>query len=330
MKKVVMSVVLAGSLFVMPTAFDAALGDQTLREGVRHGDVTELQDALRDTGHFSANSTGYFGTITRQAVRDFQRSKGISVDGIAGPQTFRALGVSGNSSSSSNTSQVSQSSGNTTISFNTVLRPGARGDQVRQLQRALADRGFEGGNSGVYGPKTQQSVRDFQRSAGISVDGIAGPQTYGAINGTSGSSNSSTASSGSSSSSSNNATTVSSSSSSSVDAMISTARSVIGTRYQWGGTTPSGFDCSGFINYVYNQHGKSIPRTVSQMYNAATKVSSPSRGDIVFFETRTGPSHAGIYLGNGQFIHSGASTGVTVSSMSNPYWSSHYIGAGRL
>ncbi|SES20203.1 peptidoglycan-binding protein [Salipaludibacillus aurantiacus] len=329
MKKVVMSVVLAGSLLVMPTAYDAALGDQTLREGIRHGDVTELQDALRDTGHFSANSTGYFGSITRQAVRDFQRSEGLAVDGIAGPQTFSALGVSG---SSSNASQVSQSSGNSTISFNTVLRRGARGAQVRELQSALADRGFKTSSQvdGVYGPLTQQAVRDFQRSAGISVDGIAGPQTYGALNGSSSSSSSSSASSSSSSSSSSNATTVSSSSSSSVDAMISTARSVIGSKYQWGGTTPSGFDCSGFINYVYNQHGKSIPRTVSQMYSAATKVSSPSRGDIVFFETRTGPSHAGIYLGNGQFIHSGASTGVTVSNMSNPYWSAHYIGAGRL
>lgn len=325
MKKVVMSAVLAGSLLVMPTAYDAALGDQTLREGMRHGDVQELQDALRDTGHFSANSTGYFGPVTRSAVRDFQRSAGIAVDGIAGPQTFGALGVSGGSSSSSSSAtQVSSSSGSTTISFSTILRPGARGDQVRQLQIALSERGFSGGTSGVYGPKTQQSVRDFQRSAGITVDGIAGPQTYGAINGTSASSNSSSSTSSSSSS----ATTVSSSSS--VESIISSARSVMGSPYQWGGTTPSGFDCSGFINYAFNQNGKSIPRTVAQIYSAATKVSTPRRGDIVFFETRTGPSHAGIYLGNGQFIHSGASTGVTISDMNNPYWSSHYMGAGRL
>ncbi|WP_416147725.1 peptidoglycan-binding protein [Salipaludibacillus sp. HK11] len=338
MKRVVMSVILAGSLFAMPTAFDAALGDQTLREGTRHGDVSELQDALRDTGHFTYHtSTGYFGSITNQAVRNFQRSNGLSVDGIAGPQTFNALGVSSGGSSAT---QVSNSSGST-ISFNTVLRSGSRGDQVRQLQRALSDRGYNSGSNvdGVFGPKTAQSVRDFQRSAGISVDGIAGPQTYSAINGNSSSSGSSsnsgsTASSGSSSSSnssSNTATHVSNSTGGATSAMLTTARSVIGTPYQWGGTTTAGFDCSGFINYVYNQHGKSIPRTVAQMWATVTKVSNPQAGDIVFFApSGGGPSHNGIYLGGGQFIHSGSSTGVTISNMNSGYWSNSYVGAGSL
>lgn len=326
MKKVVMSVILAGSLFAMPTAFDAALGDQTLREGIRHGDVTELQEALRDTGHFTYHtSTGYFGSTTRSAVRDFQRSKGLSVDGIAGPQTFNALGASSSSASSSSSSAttVSSSSGST-ISFNTVLRSGARGTQVRQLQQALADRGYNAGSNidGVFGRQTQQSVRDFQRSSGISVDGIAGPQTYRAINGSS-SSSSNTSSTG--------ATTVSNSSGGSFSsAMVSTAKSVIGTPYQWGGTTTSGFDCSGFIQYVFQKHGESIPRTTSGMYAAATKVSNPQVGDIVFFNISSAPSHAGIYLGGGDFIHAGSSTGVTISNLSSSYWSSYYMGAGRL
>ncbi|TMW72197.1 C40 family peptidase [Alteribacter natronophilus] len=330
MKKVVVSAAIAGGVLLAPQVADAALGDQTLREGMRHGDVQELQDWLKDEGHFSQSttSTGYFGTITRQAVRDFQRSEGLTVDGIAGPQTFGAMGVSGGNSGSSATTSGSSSansgSGNW-ISFNGTLRSGSRGSSVSSLQDALNSLGYDAGNQGIFGPKTASAVRSFQRSAGIGVDGIAGPQTYRALNGES------VVKSSSSGSSNNSGTSNASSgsSSSSVDSLISTARSVEGSPYVWGGTSPSGFDCSGFINYVFSQNGKSLPRTVAQLWNQRTPVSSPSRGDLVFFETRTGPSHAGIYLGNGQFIHSGSSTGVTVSSMSNSYWGPRYLGAGR-
>lgn len=112
------------------------------------------------------------------------------------------------------------------------------------------------------------------------------------------------------------------------DKMIATARQYMGTPYVWGGTSPSGFDCSGFLHYVFLQNGVTIPRTVETIYQKGKLVSSPSRGDLVFFETyKKGPSHAGIYLGNGQFIHASSSKGVTISSMDNPYWSPRYLGA---
>ncbi|WP_181347726.1 LysM peptidoglycan-binding domain-containing protein [Thalassobacillus sp. CUG 92003] len=110
-------------------------------------------------------------------------------------------------------------------------------------------------------------------------------------------------------------------------ALISTAKSQIGTAYQWGGTTPAGFDCSGFINYVFEKHGINVPRTTASIYHAGTSVNSPSIGDVVFFETyKSGPSHAGIYLGNNKFVHAG-SDGVTISNMTTSYWSSRYLGA---
>ncbi|RNA67785.1 peptidoglycan-binding protein [Alteribacter keqinensis] len=329
MKKVVLSVALAGGVFLAPQAADAALGDQTLRQGMNHGDVKELQEKLRSEGHFSFHTaTGYFGSITRQAVRDFQRDAGIAVDGIAGPQTFSAMNVSGgNNSSSSNSGSTSVSSGSGDwISFNGTLRQGSRGAGVRSLQDALNSVGHSAGSAdGVFGPQTAQAVRSFQRSAGITADGIAGPQTYRALNGETVVKSAST--SRSSNSTSNTGT--STSANSSVQNIISTARSQVGARYVWGGTSPSGFDCSGFINYAFSQNGKSLPRTVAQMWSASTRVSSPQVGDIVFFETRTGPSHAGIYLGNGQFIHSGSSTGVVVADMNNTYWGPRYLGAGR-
>ncbi|SIS40918.1 C40 family peptidase [Salimicrobium flavidum] len=112
-------------------------------------------------------------------------------------------------------------------------------------------------------------------------------------------------------------------------AIISTAKLYMGTPYVWGGNTPGqGFDCSGFLKYAFAKHGVSIPRTVASIHKVGTPVSSPSVGDLVFFETyKKGPSHAGIYLGDGMFLHAGSSSGVTVSSMDMNYWKQRYLGA---
>lgn len=116
-----------------------------------------------------------------------------------------------------------------------------------------------------------------------------------------------------------------------VESLISEGKKYMGVPYVWGGTSPSGFDCSGFLHYVYLQNGVSIPRTVETIWAAGKSVSAPSRGDMVFFTTyKAGPSHAGIYLGDGKFLHSSSSTGVTISDMNNSYWSPRYLGAKRL
>lgn len=93
----------------------------------------------------------------------------------------------------------------------------------------------------------------------------------------------------------------------------------------------SGFDCSGFIQYIFRQNGVSVPRTASEQWNKGTSVSSPSVGDVVFFETyKAGPSHNGIYIGDNKFIHAGSSRGVEVADMNNSYWKPRYLGAKRL
>ncbi|MBU9713716.1 peptidoglycan-binding protein [Evansella tamaricis] len=325
MKKYVLTLALAGALFVLPDNADAALGDQTLREGMRHGDVVELQEALRQRGYFTFHtSTGFFGTITTDSVRRFQRDAGITVDGIFGPQSFRALTGSNSSTSTSSNSSVQQTSA--TSQFSRTLREGMRGDDVVALQEALRQRGHftHHTSTGFFGTITRDAVRSFQRSAGITVDGIAGPQTFRALNNT-------TASSGSSNVSAGHVSNPTNSASSTLNAVINTGKSLIGTPYVWAGSTPAGFDCSGFLQYVFAQHGISIPRTVATIHSATTRVSTPQVGDLVFFETYApGPSHAGIYLGNGEFLHAGSSTGVTITKMSNSYWSQRYLGAGRI
>lgn len=115
--------------------------------------------------------------------------------------------------------------------------------------------------------------------------------------------------------------------------IISTGKKYIGVPYVWGGSTPSGFDCSGFVQYVFRQHGISLPRTSAQQYTVGTAVSKTAlkAGDLVFFNTSgSGVSHLGIYLGNGEFLHASSSKGVTVSALSNSYWAARYMGAKRV
>ncbi|EMA6343172.1 enterotoxin EntFM [Bacillus cytotoxicus] len=108
------------------------------------------------------------------------------------------------------------------------------------------------------------------------------------------------------------------------------ARSLNGSPYRTAGTTPAGFDCSGFIYYVLKQTGHSGPRqTVAGYWSSKTKTNNPQPGDLVYFANtyKAGPSHMGVYLGNGQFISAETDeTGVRISSVNNSYWSKHLLG----
>jgi cell wall-associated NlpC family hydrolase len=118
------------------------------------------------------------------------------------------------------------------------------------------------------------------------------------------------------------------------DKIIATAKKYIGVPYVWGGESPSGFDCSGFVQYVFKVHGLSLNRTTETQYKHGSYVSKSNLkpGDLVFFQNtyRAGISHVGIYIGNGQFIHASSSKGVTISNLSSSYYTSHYYGARRI
>jgi cell wall-associated NlpC family hydrolase len=117
--------------------------------------------------------------------------------------------------------------------------------------------------------------------------------------------------------------------------VIATAMALRGTPYRNGGTEPSlGFDCSGFVQWVFAQHGTILPRETREQYDEGRKVhrDDVQAGDLVFFETVShGPSHVGIALGAGQFVHAPSSRGVVrVENYTSSYWASRWVGARRV
>lgn len=115
--------------------------------------------------------------------------------------------------------------------------------------------------------------------------------------------------------------------------LITVAKSLMGIPYAWGGSTTSGFDCSGFIYYVLNKSGHKIGRTSAAGYYARTYyVDQPQPGDLVFFVNtyKQGISHVGFYIGNNQFIQADSTHGVTITSLDQSYFKAHFDGFKRL
>lgn len=205
------------------------------------------------------------------------------------------------------------------ITENTVLRQGMHNDEVYIVQNKLRELGYYKDTlDGIFGVNTYNSVMKFQRASGLDPDGIVGYGTLRALHLIR----------------SNTAVSRNFANRRSGESIASSAKQLLGVPYVWGGSSPKGFDCSGFVLYVYNQAGFNLPRMADAQY----KVGLPIRqkdlrpGDLVFFSTyEPGPSHVGIYLGNGDFIHASSGAGhIMITSLSKPYFMEKYLGARRL
>ena len=128
----------------------------------------------------------------------------------------------------------------------------------------------------------------------------------------------------------NKTTETTTSNSSKGSEVIAYAKTLLGCKYVYGGTTTKGFDCSGFTQYVYKHFGVNLNRTAAAQYSNGTSVSNLQAGDLVMFG-KSGINHVGIYIGGNTFIHAAnPSKGVTTDTLSSGYYKTNYVGARRI
>lgn len=200
-----------------------------------------------------------------------------------------------------------------------TLKQGMTADSVYILQTKLQELGFYSGEIDAnFGLDTLSAVIKFQLACNLEPDGIVGEQTFSFLH---------------------QYKLGNTSSRGQIDRgkgrdIGAFAQKFYGVPYVWSGSSPSGFDCSGFVYYIFNQSGIFIPRMADEQFQVGLSVNSSELqvGDLVFFSTyEPGPSHTGIYIGNDQFIHASSAAGkVTITALSKPYYQTRYLGARRM
>jgi cell wall-associated NlpC family hydrolase len=268
---------------------------ELLRMGSRGRAVAKMQRAL------GIEADGIFGPKTRAAVKRFQRRHGLLVDGIVGPQTRAAL---------------------------------FRADSAEKFIRAWwvvpVQRALGVPADGLYGPVSRAAVRAFQKKRGLVVDGVVGPQTLGALGISRGSAPAQPAPAKAEPKSKAKAKPKAPQASAKGARVATIAQRYLGIAYRWGGESPrAGFDCSGFVQYVFSRVGVSLPRVVSAQWRVGRRVSRSALrpGDIVFFN---GLGHDGIYIGRGRFVHSPSSGDVVKISTITGYYADRWVGGRRV
>lgn len=206
----------------------------------------------------------------------------------------------------------------------TQYTTGDTGAAVEQIQKGLKEAGFFGGQiDGKFTTMTRQAVTSFQKAVGLKADGIVEAKTFQTLTGKTIPAKIAPDTANKNQPMAKNAADI-----------LNTALSYKGVKYRFGGATPAGFDCSGFVMYVFNKHGIKLPRTADIQFTVGKLIKNKKElkpGDLVFFETyEKGASHVGIYQGNDKFVHASSSRGVTLSGLSEEYYAKRYLGARRL
>ena len=231
-----------------------------------------------------------------------------------------------------------------TASAASVLMSGAHGHEVIELQQQLRRTGYRITSvDGIFGRETKRAVLEFQRDQHMKITGSVDRATWRALRKAPDSAHSSSITADAEQSQkyplpSSRQSSVPESqpflAQTKVNALLTTAKKYIGVPYQFGGTTPKAFDCSGYLQYVFAENGMKIPRTADEQYKLGRRTVSAAQlvpGDLVFFTTyEPGASHCGIYLGGGKFIHASSSRGIRIDELSNAYWQPRYYGGKHI
>jgi len=201
------------------------------------------------------------------------------------------------------------------------LKSEMSGDAVSNLQKELKTLGFMNIDpTGYFGEITKAAVMKFQNKYNLTPDGIAGPKTLGRIDGLTG-------------------RTVAISRGNSVSTslqIIDYAKKFLGVEYVWGGMSPNGFDCSGFVKYVFGRFGIDLNRVAADQAKQGTPVKKADLlpGDLVFFDMDGGHvhiNHVGLYIGNGRFIQaSSGKSSVVISDITHGAYAEDLMTAKRI
>lgn len=285
----------AETLTKLKSSSTKTLKSDSLARGMEGDKVKQVQQRLKDLGLYTEPKiTGFYGPKTESAVKDFQSSVGMTADGIVGAKTLQKLMATHSSAS---------------------LVPGMKSDGVSKLQKRLKDLGYFKGNvTGLYGKATEDSVKSYQKLNGLQADGIAGKKTQTSIMSkdarkyTAAKRDPKTTTTKPSRSY-QDTPDQSASGQQSGAAIVEYAQQFIGVPYVYGASGPDSFDCTGLTCYVYKHFGVTLPRSAkSQGYtDYGTKITDISKlmpGDLLFFNHSNGIiGHAGIYVGDGKYIH---------------------------
>ena len=203
--------------------------------------------------------------------------------------------------------------GSASVAQARTLRVGSSGSKVRIIQSELQTLNYPVGSvDGIYGSTTKAAVHEFQRAVHLPADGILGPQTQQALK---------------------KAERIPRRPRRNIKHVVSLSKKFLGVPYVWGGTTPAGFDCSGFTRYVFAREGISLPRLAKSQYRVGIPVAFRQLmpNDLVFFKLASGErvSHVGIYIGKGKFISATCHKGIAIYGFT-PYWARAYVGARRV
>ena len=225
-----------------------------------------------------------------------------------------------------------------------VYQEGDSGQEILAVQQRLRSLGYAvGKQDGVFHPLTASAVRAFQQQQGLPASGVLDEATYQKLMGQAQSA--AVLVTQPPAVPERKGATVAKKGTSSLpplpkfkegrpgNSVQETAQQYLGVPYRFGGATPQGFDCSGFVMYVFQKHGVKLPRTADVQYTVGRIIDKKTLqpGDVVFFTTyEKGASHEGIYLGQERFVHASSSRGVMISSLSESYWKTRYLGARRM
>ena len=310
---------------------------QTLKKHDKGEAVSNLQARLMELGYLEIEeTTDYFGNSTEYAVSLFQRQHDLKRDGIAGEQTQQLL-----------YSKEAQ---------HYMMIEGSEGRDVKMLQEQLVDYGYlnKSDVDSVYGEKTVEAVKAFQKRNGLSADGKAGEKTLEKLfsegakiskeleqkqkeaEKTPKPTKKTTPKPGATAKATKKPTPTPKAETR-IDKLIKAANSKIGCEYVLGGRGPKVFDCSGLVYYCLRQAGVSVDRLSAAGYSSYSKwknitsVGSLQRGDLLFFRSdeSSAVSHTGIYIGGGMMIDASSSQGKVVKRALSSYWKRNFVNARR-